>query len=175
MSSVLAAGKKRSSKRKIDRARNRWQNRFRFCARLQRATVAHLALELSACRLLQISVKISEDSLVFLDDEHSQLLSELEKVRIWLECWKAEESGNPFPSPEARLMSSEDRVAEWSRKIGVAIRSTLPVNIEMTKPSRLFAGLRTQSRILEAEASFAKSLEGIGRIVALSGFREAEE
>jgi hypothetical protein len=175
VSSVLAAGKKRSSKRKIDRARNRWQNRFRFWARLQGATVAHLALELSACRLLEISAKISEDSLVFLDDEHSQLLSELEKVRIWLECWKAEESGSPFPLPEARLMSSEDRVAEWSRKIRAAVRSTLPVNIEMTKPSRLFAGLRTQSRILEAEASFAKSLEGIGRIVALSGFREAEE
>ncbi len=172
---ALFDGEKRFSERRRDRARDRWQSHFGFWSRQQRAIVAHLELEFSAGRLLEASAKISTDSLASLDEEHTQLLSELDKVSTWLETWRAEEMANPFPPPEARLIPAEDRAAEWNHRIEIAGRAALPVHVEFMETERIFPGYRRQSRSLETEACFVKSLAGFGQAIALSGFREAEE
>ncbi len=172
-SALLGSSARLSEKRNND-ARNRWQSCFRYWSGQQRAVVAHLELESSSTRLLEDAAGISHASLAFLSEEHVQLLSELEKVSQWLEDWQEGKTGSPFPPPEGRLVSSEDRAAEWNARIEEAGRDALPVYVEPVEHRRILPVRRRPLHSLEAEACFVEFLRDTGRPAVLSGFREAE-
>jgi hypothetical protein len=175
LTSALLGGDARLSERRRDRAWDRWQNCFSYWSSQQRAVVAHLELESSSARLLETSAAISSSSLASVGEEHIQLLSELDTVRGWLEAWQAGKTEGPFPPPEARLVSSEDRANEWNRRLEDAGRAALPVHVESMDPKRALPSRRTPLRSIETEAGFVKSIAAVGRAIALGGFREAEE
>jgi hypothetical protein len=172
---ALLAGDGRLSEQRRDRARERWQSCFRYWSSQQRVIAAQLELESASARLLENAVGISGASLASVDEEHLQLLSELDKASKWLTDWPANSAGEPFPPPEARLISSEDRVVEWRRRLEAAGRIALPAQIESVDLKRALPGRQTQGRSIAAESNLVKSLSNVGCGIALIGFGEAEE
>jgi hypothetical protein len=175
LASALFSGDGRLSDRRNDRAIERWQNCFRYWSGKQRVLGAQLSLESSAARLLEKAIGIAHESLASVNEEHAQLLSELDKASKWLGNWQSGDSGAPFPSPEAHLVSSEDRVLEWVRRLETAGRAALPAHIELVNLKQALPGRRKQWRSIATESYFSKSLSDIGRRIALTGFGEAEE
>jgi hypothetical protein len=175
LASALSAGDRCLSDKRRDLARNRWQSCFRHWSGQQRVIVAQLELESSSARLLENAAGISDELLASVDDEHAQILSELDKASQWLADWKSSTAIAPFPPPEALFVSSEDRADEWGQRLAAAGRFALPAHIEFVDLKQALPGRRPQGRSLAAEACFSKSLSDIGRGTALIGFSEAED
>jgi hypothetical protein len=162
-----------------DRRRNRfqtlWQKRFADWSAMQRGVVAEIELEYASGDLLKTALGATAESLVSVDEEHAQILAELDRVQHWLGEWGPNKKMDPFPSPDARLVASEDRRKSWGRKISSAARRALPVHVEFVDVAHVFPGLRPSRKPLTPENSFVRSLEDAGWGAALAGFREAEE
>lgn len=173
--SALLAGDRRLSAQRIDRTTNRWQNCFRYWAGRQRVLVAQLELETTSGHLLETAAGISRESLSSVDEEHAQLLSELDKVSKWLEDNPVHQSDITFPPPEARLVSSDDRTLEWMQKLEASGRKVLPVQLESVDLRRALPWRRKYLKSIAAEACFVKSLSDIGRGIAFNGYSEAVE
>jgi hypothetical protein len=175
LTTAIMAGDGRISTKRSESARDRWQACFRYWSSRQRVIVAQLELEYSSGKLLENATNLSLVSLMSVDEEHTQLLSELDKASKWLTDWQAESAQAPFPPPEARLVSAEDRTSEWKRKTESAARVALPAHIESVDLKRPLPGRRRPPRSAAVEASFVKSLNDVGRKMAQGGFREAED
>ncbi|MBN1568218.1 MAG: hypothetical protein JXA73_10250 [Acidobacteria bacterium] len=175
LTGAMLAGDGRLSDRRRNRARDRWQDCFRFWSGQHRVIVAQLELESSSARLMEKATAISGESLASVDEEHTQLISELEKASQWLTDWQTNHVESPFPPPEARLLSAEDRADEWKRKLEAAGRVALPAGIESVDLKRILPGRGRQHRSIAAEDCFVRSLSDIGRGTARTGFGEAEE
>lgn len=174
LASALIAGDRGISTKHSNHLRERWQKHFRFWANQQRAIVAQFEMESSCVQLLDKATDISTDALASVDEEHTQLLLELDKVSQWLENWPLNHADAPFPPPEVRLVSAQDRVGEWKRRLEASGRRALPISIEAIDLKRSLPGRRTRSRSIAAEIRFIKSLSDIGRRIALVGFSEVE-
>ena len=172
---ILLSGRKGLSAKRLAGMRIRWQRFFSYWSAQQRAAVTELELEFTGEKLLETGVGISSESLASVDEEHAHILNELDKVRNWLAKWSFEKTTDPFPPPEARLMSSEDRADAWKRKVSASARSVLPVHAEFMDSWRVLPGRRPSKRSLDPENCFLESLAEVGRGLALVGFREAEE
>ncbi len=175
LASAILAGDRRLSSALRNRARDRWQNCFRFWSGQQRVILAHLEIEASSARLLENAAAFSAESIASVDEEHAKLLSELDKASQWLTDWQVTQADSPFPSPEARLVSAQDRSAEWARRLEAESRAVLPVHIESMDLNRALPGRRTKRRSIAVDDYFAKSISAAGRETALAGFSEAEE
>jgi len=175
LASALVPGDRRLSDQRRDRARDQWQNCFRYWSSQQRMVVAQLELESASTQLLESAVRIARESLTSVDEEHAQILSELDNVDKWLTNWSANDANDPFPPPEAHLISSEDRAFEWRRRLEAAGRMALPASIETVNLRRALPSRRMDKRSIAAENYFVKSLDDIGRGKAVIGFAEAEE
>lgn len=175
LTSALSGSNRGRSARINDGARDRWQENFRYWASQLRAILAQFEMESAALQLLDRSIDVSIESLASVDEEHTQLMHELDKVSEWLENWQSDHEDSPFPPPEVRLISAQDRVGEWRRRLETHGRRALPINIEALDLDRALPGRRHRSRSIEAEMRFVKSLSAVGQRIALAGFREVED
>jgi hypothetical protein len=175
LTKAILAGDGRLSVKRSEHARDRWQRCFRYWSSQQRVIVAQLELEYSSGKLLESTTNISLASLSSVDEEHTQLLSELDKASQWLTDWQSQHAEAPFPPPEARLVSAEDRTAEWKRKLESAGRVALPAHIEAVDLKRSLPRGQKLPQSAAVETSFAKSLSDVGCKMARGGFQEAED
>jgi len=172
---ILLSGRKNFSAKRLDEMRNRWQRFIGYWSAQQRAAFTEIELEFTGQKLLETAVGISSEALASVDEEHAQILTELDKVCSWLAGWSYEKTMDPFPPPEARLMSSEERADVWKRKVSAAARSVLPVHAEFMDAGRVLPGRHPSKRSLDPEHCFLESLAEVGRGLAHAGFMEAEE
>ncbi|MBM3791380.1 MAG: ATP-binding protein, partial [Acidobacteria bacterium] len=154
--------------------RDRRQKCFGFWSRQQRAVGSLLELELTMARLLTEAGRTSRESLRSLHEEHAQLRKEMDDVISWLEAQRSAVADTPFPPPEARLSSAEDRTGEWLRSLSARAKASLPAHVESIIPRRALPGRKPPGRQLEPEGLFTGVLERTGRRRAAAGFREAE-
>jgi two-component sensor histidine kinase len=171
---LLSDRKKYPAKRSIER-RSRWQTCFSRWSFRQRAVTAELELEYSSGKLLETAAGISSEYLASIDEEHARILAEMDTVHDWLVQWLPGKHMDPFPTPEARLVASEERAASWNKKLAAAARAALPVRVELVDAESGLGGRHPSGRLLEPEKCITDSLKEVGHAVALSGFREAEE
>jgi hypothetical protein len=162
------------SERKRDKIFERRQSYFSYWARQQRGVQSLLDLERQLSVLARGATEETIRSLESLKLEHDELFKELESVIAWLEAWQREEQAGAFPPPQARLMSAEERIAEWARNISGQTRAHLPAAVESAAPRRALPGWRNPWRRLEPQRVLLNSLERTGREISLGGCREAE-
>ncbi len=170
----LLQGEASAFQRRTARMQERWQRYFSYWSRQQRAVNSLIELEFSLGRLIPGTLRISSDSLESLGTEHDQVIAALDNVGKWLQDWQKGTAHRPFPEPETRLLSAEDRTDEWVRRISAIAGANLPLLLESLEPRSALPGLRHPWRQLEVEKSFLKALERVGRARCLAGLREAE-
>ncbi len=171
---LLLRGEPNAFQRRTARLKERRQRYLSYWCRQQRAVNSLIELEFSLGGLIPGTLGISNDSLESLGAEHDQVIAGLDKVSEWLQDWQKGTAHRPFPEPEARLLSAEDRTAEWVRKTSAIARTNLPFLLESLEPRSALPGLRPPWRQLEVEKCFQKALERVGRARCLAGFKEAE-
>jgi hypothetical protein len=162
-----------ASQRKSEKRADTHRKQFSFWSRQQRAVRSVIDLELHLASLARATVRETIASLESLDTEHAELVQELEIAIAWLEQWPASQDGESFPQPRARLLSSEERLTEWLRRVSARTREELPVTIETVEPHRALPGFRKPWRDLEPARVFLGALS-TGAPVLLGGLREVE-
>jgi hypothetical protein len=140
----------------------------------QRVAVAQLLeLDLKLADLGREAVRAAEATLTSLQNEHRDLLAELDAVAAWLQANK-DGGGEPFPPPQALLASADDRVRDWLGTIVGRARERLPAAQETMHPKRALPGWRSPWREIHPLQLLLTALEGPGIETALEGLREAE-
>ena len=157
-----------------DKAVSRRQAHLAHWSRQQRAVESLMRLELETAGLAREAAEETARSLESLQGEFTDLLRELDAAVEWLQGWQVDADPPPFPPPQAQLVSAEDRVTDWARRISAAARRWLPGTIETTEPRHYLPGWRSRWRQIEPLKLFLFSLENTGRRTVLAGFREAE-
>ena len=98
------------------------QKHFSFWSRQQRAVRSVIHLELHLAKLARETTAGTSTSLEMLDAEHAELVQELDTAIGWLEQWPDGEASESFPQPKARLLSSEERLSDWQRRVSARAR-----------------------------------------------------
>jgi hypothetical protein len=171
---ALLRGPRPSSPHTRARRTDEHQRHLGFWSRQQRAVRAVLDLEIHLTRLARETTSQTIDGLRALDVEHTELLDELDAAIAWLQNWPEVESPDLFPPPKARLLSSDERVAEWLRAVSAKAREELPVAIETVEPRQPLPGWRKPWRDLEPARVFLSALAHTGAPTLAVGLREAE-
>ena len=152
-----------------------WRQRcFEFWSRQQRAVTATLDLEWEFSRLTLAITDAAGRAMSALDDEHGQLLNELDSVIHWLQRELNGGPGAEFPAPSAKLASAEDQLADWEHVTATEVRACLPLTVESIEPRSSLPPRRAPWNTLEPQRSFLLGLDRFGREKILDGFREAE-
>ena len=163
-----------ASRGKRARREKRHLDHLSFWSRQQRAVRSVIDLELHLAKLARETTGETIASLAALDVEHTELVQELDAAIDWLEHWPDEEAAAAFPQPKARLLSSEERLSVWLRRVSARTREELPVTIETVEPRQTLPGWRKPWRDLEPAKLFLALLSAAGAPVLLGGLREAE-
>ena len=150
------------------------QRHISFWSRQQRAVRSVIDLELHLASLAQIATRETITSIDALDIEHTELIQELDTAIAWLEQWHDRPDSESFPQPKARLLSCDERLAEWLRRASGAARQELPVAIETVEPRTPLPGWRKPWRDLEPARVFLAALSAAGAPIMAAGLREAE-
>jgi len=149
------------------RAVDRWSRR-------QSAVEAALDLEqrlaVAAARVTAVTVSCLED----LDSEGRALSAELDHAISWLDAAPRIGEHEPFPAPEAALVSAEERLSEWSHRVTDVFRAELPAGVEVADPSALRFRWRRPYRRLEPLRVALHSLHEMAHAPARDGLRQAE-
>ncbi|HTQ57911.1 MAG TPA: ATP-binding protein [Bryobacteraceae bacterium] len=150
------------------------QKHLSFWSRQQRAVRAVLDLEL---HLVQLAREMTAETLAAvkaLEAEHQELIAELDSAIAWLQGWSGGPDAASLPQPKARLLSSEEHLSEWLRRVSAATRGQLPLTTETVAPRPALPGWRRPWRDLEPTKEFLSALSTAGAPILLSGLREAE-
>ncbi len=150
------------------------QRHISFWSRQQRAVRSVIDLELHLSSLAQIATRETITSIDALDLEHTELIQELDAAIGWLEQWHDRPDSKSFPQPKARLLSCDERLAEWLRRTSGAARQELAVAIETVEPRTPLPGWRKPWRDLEPARVFLAALSAAGAPIMEAGLREAE-
>lgn len=159
---------------KLSRMAEQRQHYVSYWSRQQRAV--HSVLELERA-LLETAVSAAKEAAWTrdaLDDEHAGLLQELDSVIDWLESWNSERKAESFPPPQAKLVSADERLNDWVRRVSANARALLPTAVEVVAPRNALPAWTNPWRKLEPEKTFQDALSRTGSEVALEGFREVE-
>ena len=160
------------------RSRAKWdkehQKHLSFWSRQQRAVRSVIDLELHLANTARSTTRETITSIDALDAEHTDLLQELETAIDWLEQWHDRPDSKSFPQPKARLLSCDERLAEWTRRTSGAARQELPIAIETVEPRTPLPGWRKPWRDLEPARVFLSALSTAGAPIMAAGLREAE-
>jgi len=157
-------------RKKIERG----QQYFAFWSRQQRATVSLLDLDQELMLLGRDALSLAEEGLASLEGEHRDLIAELDTVAQWVERWQTAERDHPFPSPQARLLSAEDRAGLWGRELSARARKRLPDSREVVNPRSALPGRRAPWRVLHPRNVFLSAVENSGRRPLARGLTEVE-
>ncbi|MBE0656350.1 MAG: ATP-binding protein [Bryobacteraceae bacterium] len=160
---------RRRERRLLERSRH-----FAFWSRQQRAVAAWLDTQLQMWNLSLECVEECERALDSLCSEHACLSGEAKQVLEWLETVAAGAEAGPFPNAQARLVSAEERAAEWVRRIQSRVRRRLPQTIESVQPGRALPGWRKPWRRIEPQSLIDGHLQTVSRGVVRDGLHEAE-
>lgn len=153
---------------------NEHQRHFSFWSRQQRAIRSVIDLELHLARVARAMTRETMASLEALDTEHTELEHELDAAIGWLQQRPDGDACEPFPQPRARLLSSEERLSEWLRRVSSRTREELPIAIETVEPHRALPGWRKPWRNLEPAVVFLAALDAVGAPILRGGFQEVE-
>ncbi len=160
------------------RSRAKWdkehQRHLSFWSRQQRAVRSVIDLELHLANLARSTTREAIAGINALDVEHTELMQELDTAIGWLEQWPDGLESESFPQPKARLLSCDERLAEWMRRTSGAARQELPIAIETVEPRMPLPGWRKPWRDLEPARVFLAALSAAGAPVMAAGLREAE-
>ena len=160
------------------RSRARWdkehQRHITFWTRQQRAVRSVIDLELHLANLARTATRETIASIDALDDEHTELIQELDTAIGWLEQWHDRPDSESFPQPKARFLSCDERLAEWLRRTSGTARQELPITIETVEPRMALPGWRKPWRDLEPARVFLAALSAVGAPIMAAGLREAE-
>lgn len=170
---VLYRGKPPSSRR-LQQWTVRRQHYFAFWSRQQRATVAVLDLDQDLMFLGRDALGLAAEGMASLEGEHQDLMAELTTVAHWLEGWQSGRRDEPFPAPQARLLSAEDRTGLWDRELAVCARRRLPHSREVVEPKRALPGRRNPWRVLKPQELFLAAVSSSGRQPLAQQLEEAE-
>ncbi len=111
--------------------------------------------------------------LASLQNEHDELLAELDSAIQWLRDWPGVAAPDAFPPPGVRLLSTEERAAQQQAKIAWHARSRLPAAAETVEPRRALPGWRSPWCGLQPARLFIGILDAAPP-VAGEALREAE-
>lgn len=150
------------------------QIHVRYWSRLHRATQALVDIEVEAVQLGRAITRECRDCVFSLQQEHDELLEELDAVRAWLQQWQVNPTGQLFPPPHARLISAGDRTAVWVRNISAAARRTLPAAVETVTPHHPLPNWRVRWQRLEPARVFHAAVQETGGSALLAGLSEVE-
>lgn len=156
-------------RRQLKRAKH-----FAYWSRQARAVQALLDLHLQFWQMGLEAVEETSRALESLSHEHTDLTGEMDQVLGWLRSWERGEATGPFPSPQARLLSAEERTSEWVRTMEALAMKRLPMVVEALRPKRALPGWREPWRRVEPQRLMCAALRSVARDVVLSGLREAE-
>ena len=160
------------------RSRARWdkehQRHISYWSRQQRAVRSVIDLELHLASLARTATRETIASIDALDVEHTELIQELDTAIGWLKQWHDRPDSESFPQPKARLLSCDERLAEWVRRTSGTARQELPIAIETVEPRMALPGWRKPWRDLEPARVFLAALTAAGVPIMAAGLREAE-
>lgn len=150
------------------------QRHISFWSRQQRAVRSVIDLELHLANLARAATRETITSIDALDVEHTELVHELDAAVAWLKQWDGRPDSEAFPQPKARLLSCDERLAEWIRRTSGAARRELPVAIETVEPRMPLPGWRKPWRDLDPARVFLAALSAVGAPIMAAGLGEAE-
>ena len=131
-------------------------------------------LEAELSQVTLEGAQAARGSLESLLAEQAGLLNELDSVISWLRGWEPGLGAESFPSPQARLVSAEDRASEWMRAMEASAQTRLPSSVEAIDPRHALPPRRSPWRTLQPRQAFLDVLEKQCANSVLMGFREAQ-
>ncbi|HVB33841.1 MAG TPA: ATP-binding protein [Patescibacteria group bacterium] len=162
------------SSRRLAKIAERWQADFSYWHRQERAVRAVIDLERQLSLVAREAIRGSGQALDSLRAEHGGVDGELDRAIAWLQTQLEQNNREPFPPPQAALLSAEQRARDWSDHFSSFVRISVPAFVETVRPARALPGWRKPWRQLRPQQVLLSALSHAGLQAARDGFREAE-